>query len=98
MPIGVIFISAAILLIGAAPLPYGYYTLLRLVACCVFAFASFVSFERNYKVLPWVFGLLALVFNPIIPVHLPKEVWVIVDVVSGFFLVAATNSIKTKNG
>lgn len=94
MPIAVIYICAVMLFIGAAPLPYGYYTLLRLVACGVFAFAAFVSFERKNKILPWVFCLLALLFNPIIKVHLPKEAWALVDIAAGVFLLVTAKAVR----
>lgn len=95
MPTAVIYICAAMLFVGAAPLPYGYYMLLRLVACGVFAFAAFVSFDRKHKTLPWVFGLVALLFNPIIKVHLPKEVWALVDVATAILLLATAKPVKS---
>lgn len=93
MPIGVIYACAAMLFIGAAPLPYGYYTLLRLVACGVFAFATFIAADRKHNVLPWVFGLMALLFNPIVKVHLPKEAWAFVDVAAGAFLLVTAKAV-----
>jgi hypothetical protein len=74
------------LLIGVAPLPYGYYTLLRIVASAVFAWAAFASFERNSQFLPWIFTLLVVLFNPIVPIHLTKELWSIIDISAGLFL------------
>ena len=95
MPTAVIYISAAMLFLGAAPLPYGYYMLLRLVACGVFAFAAFVAFERKSKALPWVYSFMALIFNPIIKIHFPKEVWVFVDIAAGVLLLATAKVVKT---
>jgi hypothetical protein len=95
MPTAVIYICAAMLFVGAAPLPYGYYMLLRLVACGVFAFAAFVSFDRKHKTLPWVFGLMALLFNPVIKVHLPKEVWAFVDIAAAILLLATAKAVKS---
>ena len=94
MPIGVIYACAAMLFVGAAPLPYGYYTLLRLVACGVFAFAAVVTADRKHKVLPWVFGLTALLFNPIVKVHLPKELWALVDIAAAILLLATAKKVK----
>jgi len=94
MPIAVIYAAAAMLLLGAATLPYGYYMLLRLVACGVFSFAAFIAFDRKHKVLPWVYGFMALVFNPIIKIHLPKEIWSVVDIASGVLLLATTKAVK----
>ena len=93
MPQVVIYISAAMLFLGSIPLPYGYYMLLRLVACGVFAYAAFVSYIRKNQTLPWVYGLLAVLFNPLIKIHLPKEVWMVVDVGAGILLLATANVI-----
>ena len=95
MPTAVIYITAAMLFLGAAPLPYGYYMLLRLVACGVFAFAAFIAFDRKRKALPWAYGFMALVFNPIIKIHFPKEIWAVVDVASGILLLATAKAVKT---
>ena len=77
-------------------MPYGYYTLLRLVACAVFGFAAFIAFERKSKVLPWLYAILALLFNPIIKVYLPKEMWAIMDVASGIFLLATSKTVRKR--
>ncbi|RXZ44258.1 DUF6804 family protein [Crenobacter cavernae] len=95
MPAAVIYVCAAMLFVGAAPLPYGYYMLLRLVVCGVFAFAAFVAFDRKSKVLPWVYGFMALVFNPFVKIHFPKEMWAVVDVAAGVLLVATAKAVKT---
>lgn len=94
MPTAVIYISVAMLFLGVTPLPYGYYMLLRLVACGVFAFAAFIAFERKSKVLTWVYGFMALIFNPIIKIYFPKEVWVFIDVAAGILLLATANAVK----
>lgn len=95
MPPSAIYIATVMLFLGAAPMPYGYYMLLRLVACGIFAFAAFVAFERNSKALPWVYGFVALVFNPIFKIHFPKEIWAVIDVASGILLLATAKAVKT---
>lgn len=96
MPIAVIYIAAAMLFVGAAPLPYGYYMLLRVVASGVFVWAAFVAYERGDKSLPWVYGVIAVLFNPFLKVHLPKELWAVVDVGAGIFLLATSAKIRTR--
>ncbi len=86
MPKPVLFVAVGMLFIGVLPLPYGYYMLLRFVACGVFAWAAYITFENKEEVLPWVFVILAIVFNPIIKIHFPKEVWAIIDFCSAAFL------------
>lgn len=94
MPAAVIYICAAMLFIGAAPLPYGYYMLLRLVAFGVFAYAAYVAYEKKSKALPWVYGFMALVFNPIVKIHFPKEMWAVVDIAAGLLLLAMAKQVK----
>ena len=94
MPIAIIYIASAMLLIAAAPLPYAYYMLLRLIVCGVFIYASIIAVDRSYKTLPWIYGLLAIIFNPIIKIHLPKEAWAIVDVATGIFLFITAKKIQ----
>ena len=96
MPVAVIYIVSAMLFLGAAPLPYGYYMLLRIVVTGVFIWAALVSYERKHEVLPWLFVLGAILFNPLIMIHLPKELWAIVDVVAAIFLFANRNAVLKK--
>ena len=96
MPVAVIYIAAAMLFIGAAPLPYGYYMLLRLVATGVFIWAALIAYERKNASLPWVYGVLALLFNPLIKIHLPKELWAVVDIGSGVLLLLTKSRIEQR--
>jgi hypothetical protein len=94
MPLAVIYIASGMLLLGIMPWPYGYYMLLRLVACGVFSWAAYISLKRSGDVLPWVFIVLAIVFNPIIKIHFPKEIWVVIDFCSGILLILIRGKIQ----
>jgi hypothetical protein len=94
MPKVLIYIAAGFLFVGVLSLPYGYYILLRFIACGVFAWAAYIAFERNEELLPWAFVVLAIVFNPIFKIHFPKEMWAIIDFCSGLFLVLISGRIK----
>lgn len=97
MPLAVIYIAAALLFIGAAPMPYGYYMLLRLIATGIFIWAAFLAYERKHESLPWVYGVLAILFNPLIKIHLPKELWAVVDIGSGILLLVTKSTIQQSN-
>lgn len=75
------------LVVGASPMPYGYYTLLRVSTFIVFGLLAYDISLRGGKVLPWVLGFMALMFNPFIKVHFPKEAWAVIDVISAVILV-----------
>ena len=59
--------------------PYGYYNLLRFVVCGVAGYAAFRASEIGKKGWGLTFVVVALLFNPVIPVHLGREAWVLVD-------------------
>lgn len=94
MPPIVVYVAVGMLWIAAAPLPYGYYTLLRLVVTIVFAWAAYVANQRKHNILPYAYGILALLFNPIIEIHLEKTLWAIIDIAAGIFLLATLRHIK----
>lgn len=73
---GVVYAVAAV-----APLPYGYYTLLRLVVALGEGFLAWQVYQAKRAANAGVmtFGLLALLFNPIVPVHLTREIWFFID-------------------
>jgi hypothetical protein len=68
------------LLIALAPLPYGYYTILRIVVCGSSAYISWTTADT--KITGWTvaFAAVALLFNPIVPVYLDREIWAFIDV------------------
>ena len=65
--------------------PYGYYTLLRLVVCGTGAYIAYFSFEEERKLIGYLSVVIAFLFNPIFPVHLDKEAWVIIDFIVAIF-------------
>jgi hypothetical protein len=88
MPRPLLTICVALLFLGIAPLPYGYYSLLRLVACATLALSAVVAHRRRARTLPTVFGILAVAFNPVIPVFLPREIWAVIDVGTAILLLS----------
>tara|TARA_B100000315_G_scaffold210427_1_gene206698 strand:+ start:17091 stop:17393 length:303 start_codon:yes stop_codon:yes gene_type:complete len=97
MPVTFIYLIAGMLFVGVLPLSDGYYEMLRLVSCASFGFVAFVSYDRQEKNLPWIYGFLALIFNPIIEFQFTKEMWDVVHIVAGILLLANKEKIKTPN-
>ncbi len=80
-------IIAAMLLLCLAPMPYGYYMLVRWAAMVVFAITAFNYYAENKKELAVTFGALALLFQPFIKIALGRTIWNIVDVVAAILLI-----------
>ncbi len=75
-----IIISVVMLLLAIPSIwPYGYYTLLRLVVCGVSIYVVFQAKKSKQDGWVWGMGFIALLFNPLIPIHLSKGLWAIID-------------------
>lgn len=71
---------AALLMIALLPLPYDFYTLLRIVVSGCAAFITVKAFRQgNETVLIYV--AIAALFNPIAPVRLDRSEWAVLDVI-----------------
>jgi len=97
MPTAIVYFAATLLFVGVLPLPYGYYSVLRIISAGVFAFAALVAFQRKRQVLAWSFAIPALLFNPVSVIHFPKEIWMWVDAASGLLLLVGRKAIRTHN-
>lgn len=76
--------------------PYGYYILLRWICCGIFAYLAFKAHEQNETGFAWILGITAAVYNPILPVHLTREIWSVVNVVTIGIAAASTFKLSTR--
>lgn len=89
-------ILAAILLLCLAPMPYGYYVLVRNVAMVAFGYMAYKYDEVKNAELTITFGALAVLFQPFIKIALGRTMWNIVDVVVAVLLVVLV--VKNRQG
>lgn len=71
------------LLIAIMPIKnYGFYVLLRWICspCLIIIFYFYKS--KNKDILSIIFILLALIYNPILPLHLGRSIWSIINVLT----------------
>ena len=85
-------IAALALFAALGGWPYGYYPLLRLVVSGAGIYTAFVMYGWRRMGLAWLFGLVALLFNPIVVIHLSREMWRPIDLFCAalFAIVALT--------
>src|SRR6266705_3113904 len=86
------WLIAAVTLVFAAAekQPDSFYTLLRWVCCAVFAYSAVRSFQMKHMLWLCTFGVLAVLFNPIFPLGLDRNSWIVADWFSiGAMLIAA---------
>jgi hypothetical protein len=78
--IGVVVASIVVLLWGMrSGNPYGYYIFLRIIVCMTafMLWATFAGLERPKFVV--LFLSLCILYNPIIPIHLNREIWTVIN-------------------
>jgi len=75
-----------VLAIGILPLPIGYYTLSRLVVCASASYFAYNFYKKNNQTNLWIFGFIAVLYNPIIPIYLyEKFIWIVINLITIFF-------------
>jgi len=81
-------VVAALMLFGALrQWPYGYYQLLRWVTCAAAVFVAYMAYTWEKKWATVFFGIVAVLFNPLIPIHLTREIWQPIDLVCAILFV-----------
>ena len=86
---------AIFLFLAVLELPYGYYTFLRWSVCIVMIISAINSFGNDMSTLGIIFGIIGLLFNPLVPIHLSREVWFFIDIIIGVFLIISVFIKKT---
>lgn len=78
-------IMAIILFISMADLPYAFYTIMRIVLpvmSVIYLFFAFI-FTDGFHLMHIPNILIVILWNPILPVYLDKETWIIIDAIAG---------------
>ena len=78
--------GAVVLMLCLLPLPYGFYTLARLVTTIISVYLAYCYFDRNKKQLSITFFVIALVFQPFFKLGLGRDIWTIVDIAVAILL------------
>ena len=91
-----LLICAGLLFIGLFDLPIGYYTLLRIVVTIGSVAVVVTEFENGFSFWVITFGLIAVLFNPLIPIYLnDKSAWMPIDIIAGILFIIKSLTIKT---
>jgi hypothetical protein len=89
-------IAAGLLFYALKRHAYDYYTLLRWVTFGVGLYSAIIAFKDEKTGWAAILGMLALLFNPLIPVHLKRETWAIIDVAAGVLLLASIPFVQAR--
>ncbi len=79
-------VLAILLFICLLDMPYGYFQFVRFLAMVGFSYLAFIAYEANDRNKAYIFIALAILFQPLIKIALGRDIWNIVDVVVGIWL------------
>lgn len=74
--------------------PYGFFTLLRFVVFAATAYIAWMAYQQQKERWVWIFGFLAVLFNPFIVIHLNRELWSFIDLIVGVFMITSVFIFK----
>ena len=79
-----------LLLLALESLKHDYYTILRWITCTVGIYSAILAYNLQKKAWVWLLTILALFFNPLLPVKLEKETWQVINVISSILFLIST--------
>ncbi len=88
--IAAVFLYLAILGIW----PYGFFTFLRFVVCATMAYVAWMAYKSKQEKWVWIFGSIAVIFNPLIPIYLSGGFWSVIDFIVATFLLISKSIFK----
>ena len=77
--------------------PYGFFTLLRFVVFASTTYVAWMAYEAQKEKWVWIFGFLAVLFNPFIVIHLDREIWSVIDLIVGVFMIVSIFILKLES-
>jgi len=78
---------AVLFFICLADMPYGFYQLVRFLALVGFGILAYTAYEEEKIELVVVYVALAILFQPLMKISLGRELWNLVDVAVGAWLI-----------
>ena len=87
-------VASLMLILALLDMPYGYYTLLRLVVCGMGVFVAIFAYNSRKFWAVYLFGFIAVLFNPLVPIHLDREIWRGIDIVCAVLFCGALPALK----
>ncbi|MDD5015238.1 MAG: hypothetical protein PHW73_09120 [Atribacterota bacterium] len=85
-----------LLLWALADHSYGYYQPLRWTVLIVGAYSAYLAYKLENKGWTWAFGIIAMLFNPIIPFTFQRETWQFIDVVAAIIFLVSLFKLRIK--
>tara|TARA_B100000795_G_C22648230_1_gene379232 strand:- start:273 stop:572 length:300 start_codon:yes stop_codon:yes gene_type:complete len=95
----ILLIIAGLLFLAIIDLPIGYYTFLRILVTIGAVGIIIKEIENGITFWIIIFGIITILFNPLIPIYLnDKSAWIPIDIITAvLFLIKSFTLNKQKN-
>ena len=86
----ILIVGAIILLLCVFDMPYGIYSIVRVSTTIISGYFAYNYFTSKKLELAITFSIITLLFQPLVKIHLGRDIWVVVDVLVAilFFVIA----------
>ena len=85
---------AILLLLALLKLPIGYYTFLKIFIVIISLILVYKANDLKNQVWFILFLILAIIFNPIIPIYFNKLIWKIIDIFAAIIFLMSLYYLK----
>jgi hypothetical protein len=75
-------VAAGALVLAIRRWPYSYYSILRWTVCTVAVYGAVRAIRSGRQAWAWIFAAMAILFNPVAPIHFSRSDWRVVDVMA----------------
>ena len=74
--------------------PYYYYQILRWVTAGVAGYSAYLAYKQSKNAWTWILAITAIVFNPIAPFHLTREIWSVLNIIRAVIIFVSIFKMK----
>jgi hypothetical protein len=86
--VGIITCSCFLILAAAGSWPYLFYIFVRFLVCGVAVHYCLTRLRNRSHLWIWLFGSIAILFNPVLPIHMSRQDWQAANALTAsFFLI-----------
>jgi hypothetical protein len=91
-------IPVVLLIVASSRMPYGYYTFTRIVTCGMAISVAALGLQERFLVKSWslAFLTIAVLFNPLVPIHLHRTTWFFLDLGTAMIFCAHLIFVRQK--
>lgn len=90
-------IAILVLILSFLKWPYGYYIFLKYIVTFTISIMIYKIWTNNNRVALITLSILLLIFNPLFPLHLDKEIWTVIDFSAALVILSSFVWIKISN-